>query len=80
MDKFNSNKLKELRKSNHMTQKQLGDLMGINATAVSQWESGLSKPSGENLISLTKIFNVQVEKFFESSNHIKTKSPDPYKA
>ena len=56
MDKFNSNKLKELRKLNHMSQKQLGNLLGISDRAISKWESGLSKPSGENLIYLAKIF------------------------
>lgn len=73
MDKFNSNKIKELRELNHITQKQLGDLLGISDRAVSKWESGLSKPSGENLISLARIFNVHVESFFEIPYHIKTK-------
>ena len=54
MDKFNSNKIKELRELNHITQKKLGDLLGISDRAVSKWEQGLSKPSGENLISLAK--------------------------
>ena len=65
MDKFNSNKIKELRELNHITQKKLGDLLGISDRAVSKWESGLSKPSGENLISLARIFNVHEESFFE---------------
>lgn len=73
MDKFNSNKIKELRKVNCITQKQLGDLLGISDRAVSKWESGLSKPSGQNLISLAKIFNVSVECFFENSNVVKIK-------
>ncbi len=76
MDKFNANKIKKLRELNHITQKQLGDLLGISDRAVSKWESGLSKPSGENLISLAKIFHVQVETFFENANHIKTKKED----
>lgn len=76
MDKFISNKIKELRELNHITQKKLGDLLGISDRAVSKWESGLSKPSGENLISLAKIFHVQVEMFFEHSNPIKTRRED----
>lgn len=76
MEKFNSNKLKELRKLNHITQKQLGNLLGISDRAISKWESGLSKPSGENLISLAKIFHVQIEMFFEHSNPIKIRRED----
>ena len=73
MDKFDSKKIKELRVLNNITQKQLGDLLGISDRAVSKWESGLSKPSGQNLISLAKVFNVPVESFFENSLHLKTK-------
>ncbi|MBQ2897251.1 MAG: L-serine ammonia-lyase [Clostridia bacterium] len=73
MDRFNSNKLKQLREANRITQKQLGDLLGISDRAVSKWESELSKPSGKNLVSLAKIFNVTVESFFENSSIIKTK-------
>lgn len=76
MEKFNSDKIKELRERNHITQKQLGDLLRISDRAVSKWESGLSKPSGENLISLAKIFGVPVEILFENSEGIKEKSED----
>ena len=76
MDEFNLNKIKELRKTNGITQKQLGDLLGISDRAVSKWESGLSKPSGQNLICLAKIFNVSVENFFENLSVAKTKGED----
>ncbi len=75
MDIFNSNKIKELRELNHITQRQLGEALGITDRAVSKWESGLSNPSGQNLISLAKIFNVPVEVFFENSNK-KTKKEE----
>ncbi len=74
MEKFNSDRIKELRKTNCITQKQLGDLLGISDRAISKWESGLSKPSGENLISLAKIFHVQVESFFNDTDHIKSQN------
>lgn len=76
MDKFNSNKIKELRELNRITQKQLGELLGISDRAVSKWELGLAKPSGQNLICLAKIFNVSVEDFFENPEHIKTRERD----
>ena len=76
MDKFKPNRIKELREVNFITQKQLGDLLGISDRAISKWESGLSKPSGQNLISLAKIFNVSVESFFEISNVTQAKKED----
>ena len=47
-----------------MSQKELGEQMGISDRAVSKWESGLSSPSAQNLINLAKIFNASVECFF----------------
>jgi len=73
MDSFNGDRIKELRQKNHMTQKKLGDLLDISDRAVSKWESGLSKPSGENLVLLAKIFSVSVESFFEAASHIQAK-------
>ena len=66
MNRFNSNKIKELRKLNHVTQKKLGELLNISDRAISKWESDLSRPSGQNLLSLAKIFKVPVEYFFDT--------------
>ncbi len=63
MNEFRSEKIKELRQRNNMSQKMLGEYLGISDRAVSKWENGLSQPSGKNLICLAKIFNVPVECF-----------------
>ncbi len=76
MDKFNSDKIKELREKSGITQKQLGDMLGISDRAVSKWESGLSKPSGQNLVSLARIFNIPVEILFENTDYTKLKTED----
>lgn len=76
MNPFKANKIKELRERNRLTQKQLGEMLGISDRAVSKWESGLSKPSGENLISLANIFHVQVETFFAHYNAAQTRRED----
>lgn len=64
MKNFNYDKIKELRKINKMSQKMLGEYIGISDRAVSKWETGISSPSGQNLINMAKIFNVSVESFF----------------
>ena len=71
MNEFNFKKIKELRIKNKVSQKMLGEYLGITDRAVSKWESGLSKPSGKNLICLAKFFNVSVEYFFTKNNEIK---------
>lgn len=71
MDRFNPDKIKELREKSHLTQKQLGEMLGISDKAVSKWELGLSKPSIENLMHLSKILNASVECFFNASSKAK---------
>ena len=63
MNEIQSNRICELRKKYKMSQKELGKELGISDRAVSKWENGLSNPSGQNLIHLSRIFNVPVEYF-----------------
>ncbi len=70
MNEFNPGKIKELRKKNKISQKMLGEYLGISDRAVSKWESGLSKPSGQNLIRLAKIFKVHVEYFLSDDEEV----------
>ncbi len=76
MDESISRKIKLLRIEKGMSQKQLGDFLGISDRAVSKWENGLSKPSIDNLFELSKIFQVPVDYFTNkknSKNEIKQK-------
>ena len=45
-------KIKQERKRKNITQKQLGDLIGITWQGIAQWENGLREPK---LISILKI-------------------------
>ena len=65
MNEFRYDKITELRRKNKMSQKLLGEMLGISDRAVSKWENGLSQPSGKNMICLSKIFNVPVEYFLK---------------
>lgn len=60
-------KLIALRKKAGMTQKELGEQIGLTNRAVSKWENSLSIPSTENLIRLSNIFNVPLDYFCESN-------------
>ena len=40
-------KLKALRKQNHLSQSQFGEQVGVSNRAVSKWENGESMPSTE---------------------------------
>lgn len=51
----------ELRKKRNLTQKQLADIMGIDQTAISNWERGKVLPDNANLLKLANFFNVSLD-------------------
>ena len=44
--------IKKLRIENNVSQKELGNMLGISDRAVSKWERGESQPSAKNMIAL----------------------------
>ncbi len=52
------NRIKELRQNAKLSQKKLGALVGVNQTAVSQWERGITSPKYAQIQNLCKIFQV----------------------
>jgi N-acetylglucosamine kinase-like BadF-type ATPase len=50
-----------------MTQEQLAKKLGYTEKAVSKWESGNSVPPVETLLSLSALFGVSLDEFFEES-------------
>ena len=53
-----SQKLKELRKKQGLTQLELAERLFVSRQAISGWEAGTSRPSTENLQSLSRLFNI----------------------
>ncbi len=56
-----SQRLKELRKSENMSQVALSKLIGVAQSNVSDWENDVSRPEYENLIKIAKIFDVSTD-------------------
>ena len=61
MENFNYKKIKELRIKNKMSQKLLGEYMGISDRAVSKWESGQCCPDIQLLPTLASYFSVSID-------------------
>lgn len=51
----------QCRKNKNMTQVELSEILGISHQAVSKWEKGESLPDIEQLLRLTKLFNLTME-------------------
>ena len=54
-------KIKELRNSNGMTQKELSEQLNVTAQAVSRWESDEVEPSVATIKQMATIFNVSTD-------------------
>ena len=54
-------KISALRKSKHMTQEELAELLDVSRQAVSKWESNSAYPETEKLIQISKYFNVTTD-------------------
>lgn len=52
--------IKKLRKDRHMTQAELGKMLGVAATTVSSWERGIAFPLMTTAKSMASLFGVQV--------------------
>lgn len=63
-------RLRQLRKSNHLTQKEIATFLGISESAYGYYEQGRNEPSIETLKKLADKYNV-------SFSYISGESDDP---
>jgi transcriptional regulator with XRE-family HTH domain len=54
-------KLKALRRARNLTQDELGKILGVDRSTVSQWERGENKPRVDVLIKLASVFKCSVD-------------------
>lgn len=57
--------IQDLRKKNGLTQIELADKLNYSDKVISKWERGISLPDAITLFNLAKIFNVNINYFFE---------------
>ena len=55
------NRIRELRKTRGMTMKQLGEVVGLAESTISQYETGKRQPDNETLLKLGELFEVTVD-------------------
>ena len=54
-------RLKELRKENHLSQAELAKELQVSQRSISSWETGFRQPDFETLEMLAKFFNVTTD-------------------
>lgn len=66
-------KLLSLRKKNKLTQAQVSETLDVSRQAISNWETGAVLPSTDNLIALSRLYQVPVD-------HLLNETIDPFAA
>ena len=61
-------KLQALRKEQKLSQEELSDKLAVSRQAVSKWERGEAYPDTENLIAISKLFNVSIDELIDNEN------------
>ena len=69
-------KLKYLRESHNHTQQHLADLLGVQKSSISNYETGRSYPKRMVLLKLAQIYNVPPSSFLETEEPAKIASPN----
>jgi transcriptional regulator with XRE-family HTH domain len=60
-------RLKELRESLGLSQKQLAEKAKVSQKAISNWEQGLREPSWPNVVALAEAFGIDCSAFLEDA-------------
>lgn len=54
-------RFKKYRLENNLTQMEVAKMIGIDQTNISSWENDKTRPEYENLIKLSKIYDVTID-------------------
>ena len=56
------NKIKRLRTNLDISQRELAEIIGVSVVTIHNWEANIKSPSMEALISLSKTFNISIDR------------------
>lgn len=62
-----SDKLKEIRKSEGLSQEQLAEKIGVSRQAITKWETGKGLPDVENMVIIAEIFKTTLDELLQDS-------------
>ena len=80
-------RLRKLRQSVKLSQRKMGELLGVSQSAIDRYERDLSNPNAENFIAYADYFDVSLDyifgrcdepqgKLYEHRPHIEQGNPD----
>lgn len=77
MEQCFSSNLKELMKSNKVTQDRLAEIAGVSRQSVNQWLNKETLPTLQSVLAISSHFNVSVENLIYNDNHVHSSTAIP---
>ncbi len=77
---FKGDRLRALRKQKHLTQTELGEMLGLDKSTICCYEKETRQPPLENIIDFMQIFNVTADYLLGVDHLIKVVEDDNYEA
>ena len=68
-------KLFQLRKKSGLTQAELAEKVNVSRQAISKWEMGTAVPDVQNMLALSRLFNVTVDYLVNDEMQSESDSP-----
>lgn len=65
------NRIYELRKDKGLSQKELGEMVGVTNKSVSKWENGTTIPKTDTLVKLANIFEISPQELLQGKTENK---------
>lgn len=63
-----NDKLQTIRRDSNLSQEELAELIGVSRQAVAKWEAGHTYPDINNLIQLSDLFKVSLDRLIKSDS------------
>ncbi len=70
-----SDNIRYFRKKNNLSQEELAEKIGVSRQSVSFWETGQTQPTIDNIIALSKIFNITSDMLLGNTDGSNTTQP-----
>lgn len=65
------NRIYELRKGKGLSQKELGEMVGVTNKSVSKWENGTAIPKTDTLVKLANVFEISPQELLQGKTENK---------
>lgn len=62
------NQIADARRKKHMTQKELGDVLGISDKVISKWENGKAKPNIAYVENIEQVLGINIKSEYKPKN------------